>query len=474
MLRVLREWPIRCAAACHECQLATRPQCAAWFGGQSHPVSAPCSTTAQHVPRMCSAYLLPTCFQLLDCTAGSCCGHCAATGTRKPRRCATMNFNQSLHPEHTKHHPFPFCRPCRAGPSHFKVTLDDGTQLEARRVVVAIGSTNLPRVPCWAQHLTPAKQQPGMLPRGFVLHSWDVARAFYSRAQSSIKPNYEQAQAHNTSLKRAARSRPSKATPPLVLSRCADGVCAHSGSLGLCGVATLPLQMPSSGRAVDSSNKGNAINSCLDCGDTRCVGECDTERVPEPPGWIDATGLEALSLGGHTGITQPTASHHQPGSTDGACMMHVGASSGGESAALPPRITMPPSSICGQQAGGQAPGSAGSLGCGLTSPTSPHPETDEDFVEPCSPQPLCLSPNCASLAGTRVVVVGGGLTASQLALLAVRHGCQDCVVIVRGELKVGSKTSSNPINANPLAGRKSCFSRVPLWVCHFLSLKLSW
>jgi hypothetical protein len=61
------------------------------------------------------------------------------------------------------------------------------------------------------------------------------------------------------------------------------------------------------------------------------------------------------------------------------------------------------------------------------------------FSSPASPQGLsemCQLPDCPLLEGQGVVVVGGGLTAAQLALLAVRHGSRDVRIVMRSHNKV--------------------------------------
>ncbi|KAI8471948.1 MAG: hypothetical protein J3K34DRAFT_520149 [Monoraphidium minutum] len=63
--------------------------------------------------------------------------------------------------------------------SHTRVTLEDGRALEARRVVLGIGSTNLKRLPPFASEAAAAA------PAGRVMHAWDLVEAASSAAAAA-------------------------------------------------------------------------------------------------------------------------------------------------------------------------------------------------------------------------------------------------------------------------------------------------
>ena len=56
----------------------------------------------------------------------------------------------------------------------------------------------------------------------------------------------------------------------------------------------------------------------------------------------------------------------------------------------------------------------------------------------------CQLPDCPLLEGQHVAVVGGGLTAAQLALLALRHGSSCVHLVMRAHNKVGGARSGQP------------------------------
>lgn len=273
-------------------------------------------------------------------------------------------------------------------PPHYLVSLADGSQLCARRVVVAIGSTNIPRVPDWAQHLTPQPVpllpgptsnsshatvmhqtasaaaggmsllgqaddtlRPGRLPRGVVLHAWDVARVFSSALQEasglSSHPRMDSSDAHQ-----------------------------HVAAA------------PGPHNAVASSGISNTFSS---------TGSGDgTRTMPTEPGATNQTA-------------SPEEHDSQPSSPRDVLLGPDSSASSDLDWVLP-----------------HAPTHNASLQSHLPAATPPAD----------APVPLCLNPSCTPLSGTRVVVVGGGLTSAQLALLAVQHGCTDVVMLLRGSLCV--------------------------------------
>jgi hypothetical protein len=64
-----------------------------------------------------------------------------------------------------------------AGVSHTRATLADGTTLDARRVVVGIGSTNIKRLPPFAPQNEGGAAGGCAPPAGRVMHAWDLVEA---------------------------------------------------------------------------------------------------------------------------------------------------------------------------------------------------------------------------------------------------------------------------------------------------------
>eukprot|EP00798_Chlamydomonas_sp_ICE-L_P001830 gene1830-33248_t len=81
--------------------------------------------------------------------------------------------------------------------SHSVVTLGDGRQLSAKRVVIAVGSTNIPRVPSFAEpwlqldtappaSILPSTQSQPQPPAGRIAHAWQLSAAIAAAEQQEL------------------------------------------------------------------------------------------------------------------------------------------------------------------------------------------------------------------------------------------------------------------------------------------------
>lgn len=246
--------------------------------------------------------------------------------------------------------------------SHYVATLEDGSVIEAKRVIVAIGSTNIANMPPWAAHLslsalsTQGMQQPekGLLPVGAVLHAWQIAKVFSGCAEGQ----QHQAGKHCSGSSRHGAG---------------NGGCGkRSGASGITAASSC-----SSG---DNSTSSSTAWHCGTC--------CDAEAARKG----SSSGSGSSAHCSHPGT---------PTSSSGADTCFLSSSSS-----------------CGEEGSTQSSPRASSPGSGNSASLAFQP----------------ISHTC--LTGSRVVVVGGGLTSAQLTLLALSHGCTDVVLMLRSSLRV--------------------------------------
>ncbi|KAG2484079.1 hypothetical protein HYH03_017098 [Edaphochlamys debaryana] len=227
-------------------------------------------------------------------------------------------------------------------PSHTLALLSDGSRVAARRVLVAIGSTNVPRLPPFALGwVTPLAPATIPAPAPTSAPAEDPGPAVIEGSAPACTPT-------TASASTAAASSPSVPGAPC----CAQAPSAAPASPGVAGCAAQP------------------------------VGPAP----PEPEPWAGRM-LHAWQVAATFACRNGSASGQHAANV--AC--------GGGTAAAKRAVAC-------DIIGGVSSGGGGGP--------------------------------CRSLAGHRVVVIGGGLTAAQLSALAVQHGCTDVIQLVRGELKV--------------------------------------
>ncbi|KAF5840023.1 hypothetical protein DUNSADRAFT_18060 [Dunaliella salina] len=287
--------------------------------------------------------------------------------------------------------------------SRFTLHLSDGSTMSARRVVVAVGSTNIPRIPSWAADLrgTPGgplacsslsssyggpdsglslddveaescsgrngsgevkgaaqqqqqqqrqqqqqQQQHVRLPRGVVLHAWEVAHIF-SRLGHHLQHDKQSAKKLESS---------SQSDMPVL----ANAVSSYKSS-------SSSSSSSSSNNSSDHFNQGSYIGPAQAAHSHCCSSESSSTEARACDCSLDsATQRDSLSSSGQ-----------------------------GSSSA-----------------------------CSLDSTSD---------CETCAPLP---TPSSASSSLGSNSDVGGGLTAAQMALLAMKHCCKDCIILMRGALKI--------------------------------------
>ena len=288
--------------------------------------------------------------------------------------------------------PVPYCEPAAASTtstststsssagtapprySHCVATLSDGSQVAARRVLLAVGSTNVPRLPPFAHGWVVAPTPPTPVP----VHA-------SSTSSATCMPTDMIRTAVGDTADEAAPADAVEPQPPSQLPG-PNKVCLAQPKPQYLHSDNAPDNFTQSGPYGDAQQPVHLLAAAepaaalhSEPAAAALVKAVESAAAPPPP-WAGRM-LHAWEVARCFSCRKPRALAHSGADND-----------------------------CGAAASAAA---AGGRGCSGGADSS-----------------------CRSLAGQRVVVVGGGLTAAQLVALAAQHGSTDVVMLVRRKLQV--------------------------------------
>ncbi|KAG2432956.1 hypothetical protein HXX76_008684 [Chlamydomonas incerta] len=249
--------------------------------------------------------------------------------------------------------------------SHCVATLSDGSRVAARRVLLAVGSTNVPRLPPFAQGWVVAAAAAGPAPSSTATATATVTGS--AAAEVGAVAGAAPAAAAVDELQQ------------LQPNACHDQCKRPHQQLHPFKVLDESLAPPAPDADTQPAQQQTQHPAAEAQRESAAVATAEAVEAAAPPPWAGRM-LHAWDVARSFSCRKPRQAHSDAAVSD--CGAAAVATSGGTG--------------CGSGGGGSS---------------------------------------CRSLAGQRVVVVGGGLTAAQLVALAAQHGSEDVVLLVRRKLK---------------------------------------